>query len=152
MLGFSFYSCSVPGVSHTGFSTNIEESLKNDVFISETAIQSNVLDSMELVVKESWIENTYLYTADYDVVIGGGRQICIILEDSLPWTYNKTWLIGVNNNLYFHRNGYYGLICELPYDMKFDKPIEVDIQLGASMSNQANAKKEIIGKLKVLPK
>lgn len=142
---FSFIGCNTLH-NHSGMSSNIIESKKRNVFIAAYKSISNpvyINDSLELFVKEAWMEKAWKYDdIFYGVTEIEGFQLIVILKEELHPGYGKNWLIGIDGNRHFRFCGSNCLISD--FDSLNNKDLELwKVQAGWKLN--ADADKIIIG-------
>lgn len=119
----SLFLCCDNGAGFSGVSNNIKESKGRGVFIQEYEVIPNpykINDSLQITVKEAWIENSWGHSKDpANTVKGEKYQLCInsLATDLKGFSFD--WSIGNNFKDNFRISGKNSLMVDrntLPTD------------------------------------
>lgn len=148
-----YFSCETPE-GHIGASRDISEAKKRGIFISEYTAHPNpckLNDSLQLTIKEAWIENKWAYGKDNQTIIDEGYQLCInTTEADENKIDNAGGIFGVDFDHNLRLSGDDSFIGDFNY-VPGDS-IEYLLQHGRNFMNDSTKKKEIIGKLVLIRK
>lgn len=150
-------SCSNINQGLGGMSQSMEESKTEGVFIAEYYCSPNnyisVGDSINLEIKEIWLEHNWKYGENYKRVThhSTANQLCVLLKDTLPRSYYYDWTIGLNSDLYCRPCGSTCLISDLSGNSIQDT-IYYEIQLGSNLRKKKDSLKVVIGDLTFIKK
>lgn len=148
-----YFGCDTPE-GHIGASKNISEAKKRGIFISEYTAHPNpckLNDSLQLTIKEAWMEYRWAYGKNNQTLIDEGYQLCInTTEADEIKIENAEGIFGVDFDHNLRVSGDDSFIGDFT-SFQGDS-IEYLLQHGRSFMNDSTKKKEILGKLVLVRK
>ncbi len=153
MYFLALSACETPE-GHIGASSDISEAKKRGVFIGEYTVSPNpymLNDSLQLTIKQAWVEQHWGYGANNSTIASAGYQLCINTTEADETAIETADAhFGISADLYLRERSnasYLGDTDTFPGDS-----IAYLVQKGNHFMDDSTQKKVIIGKLILIKK
>jgi hypothetical protein len=135
---------------HRGICSNIDESKRRGVFVSEYVSKSNpyvINDSLRLHIKSAWFEKQWSYPPNLDeTIIDSGYQFIIHIDKEDMENYSRTWSMCIDDSIFLRRCAKDCLM------MDCNSMLDWKVTWTVTQGRDQDSLKKVIGKLSLVRK